>query len=440
LEVVAGAFPASAYTGLLGRARQILLLSVLPRPAPDVETPLEAAAEARVQVVSRTAINRLLQSARIVIERTQVPVSGPPEPSKSQDTSEAGKQRQILALRARTILGLGRTAMLRIASESVSEAAACLPELEMAQSRYSLFDILSVGSRERTFQSVLEWLLDTDGSHGLGDRFLRDFLARVRIDPDGRLSDFGHPLRSVVIDEFEWPVPANAALARLDGKRADKLRCDILLLVPPIAIPIEVKVEAVESQYLQAHTGRTWAQCALYVEHLSLLKSVRQLSASERQIAESVLNAANARSMKGKPGRNVLRNCSKIVGVLVHFPGACLKDLEQDFEHGRDVRHMDWRDVASILSEHAREAEPDVTTILKGLVNAIWRFIPVGDVDVLNVAREIRWWKAQKWLLEKHPAKAIERSRAFMKQVRDRTKCCGPVSTTGESERRQCNG
>lgn len=54
-----------------------------------------------------------------------------------------------------------------------------LKRLEDLLSEFNLFDVLQIGHMELQHSWLISWLLDPSGSHGLGDTFLRDFLAQA---------------------------------------------------------------------------------------------------------------------------------------------------------------------------------------------------------------------------------------------------------------------
>lgn len=64
---------------------------------------------------------------------------------------------------------------------------ALLPVLSRStHATFNVFDVMHHGRHEKQLSNVFGWLLDIDGSHGLGDRFLRIFIDEVNRDLVGR--------------------------------------------------------------------------------------------------------------------------------------------------------------------------------------------------------------------------------------------------------------
>ena len=47
------------------------------------------------------------------------------------------------------------------------------------QEEFNVFDVMRYGGHERQLSDVFAWLLDADGTHKLGDAFLRIFIDEV---------------------------------------------------------------------------------------------------------------------------------------------------------------------------------------------------------------------------------------------------------------------
>lgn len=60
--------------------------------------------------------------------------------------------------------------------------------------RFDVFRVMHHGTHEKQLSNVFAWLLDVDGTHGLGDVFQRIFLSRVnaRLPPQDRLPEAGY--------------------------------------------------------------------------------------------------------------------------------------------------------------------------------------------------------------------------------------------------------
>lgn len=61
----------------------------------------------------------------------------------------------------------------------------CLDRLEEWSGKFNLFDVLKISGTEIRHSNVLAWLLDPEGSHGLGDAFLRRLVQKLTTQLDG---------------------------------------------------------------------------------------------------------------------------------------------------------------------------------------------------------------------------------------------------------------
>ena len=65
---------------------------------------------------------------------------------------------------------------------------------------FNVFDVMHHGLHEKQISNVFRWLLETEGTHGFGDRFVRIFIDEVSRTSDGRepLRDDGYWVRQEV--------------------------------------------------------------------------------------------------------------------------------------------------------------------------------------------------------------------------------------------------
>jgi hypothetical protein len=151
---------------------------------------------------------------------------------------------------ARALLEAARA----LASAHVDEAYQHLDRLlhryEGIPARPNAFSLLEQQTLERPHQVVLAWLLDPTESHGLGDSFLRCFLARSG-DPVAAARAAEHePLSAQVFCEVALP----------EG------RLDVLVVCRELVLSIEVKVFSAEHPLQVA--GRDLPQSVAYAEQL----------------------------------------------------------------------------------------------------------------------------------------------------------------------------
>ena len=88
----------------------------------------------------------------------------------ASDSAEQG----IVAARAED--DQGRVADLERFAESKRDLAQLKQLLEERRSEFDALTFLGVSASEEVHSRILAWLLDPQGSHGVGDRFLRGFL------------------------------------------------------------------------------------------------------------------------------------------------------------------------------------------------------------------------------------------------------------------------
>ena len=84
-----------------------------------------------------------------------------------------------------------------------AEAERVLRRYEGIPTRVDVFEILGLHGHEDTHTEFLAWLLDTAGSHGLGDGPLRRFLALIDDRRTRELVRRRHPLTAWVQTQFE---------------------------------------------------------------------------------------------------------------------------------------------------------------------------------------------------------------------------------------------
>jgi hypothetical protein len=77
-----------------------------------------------------------------------------------------------------------------------------LPVLAQKQrDEFNVFDVMRYGGHEKQLSDLFAWLLDPDGTHKLGDAFLRIFIDEVNQGIDGKSNDSG---RRVPLHERQY--------------------------------------------------------------------------------------------------------------------------------------------------------------------------------------------------------------------------------------------
>jgi hypothetical protein len=127
----------------------------------------------------------------------------------------------------------------RLLNNLVVRGRHLLHDLEREARKFNVFRILGISDQELKHSNMLAWLSDPDGTHGLGDRFLREFLISIT-DTDNRST----------LD------PVDVATARFGDVRVfrERQRLDLLVVIPnsespmPWILAVENKVNATQSE------------------------------------------------------------------------------------------------------------------------------------------------------------------------------------------------
>lgn len=140
-------------------------------------------------------------------------------------------------------------------------------ELERVLNKFNVFDVLKITDYEIRHTVFLSYLLDPQGSHGLGERFLHNFLLRLALSSPARcfdLEDLDLQLAQITPELFLKNATTSSAArpSRSDGDR----KLDIFLQIPQrskrgqdLVIAIENKINAKESAD-QLISYRTWIE------------------------------------------------------------------------------------------------------------------------------------------------------------------------------------
>lgn len=127
----------------------------------------------------------------------------------------------------------------RVLNDLVVRGRHVLHDLEREARKFNVFRVLGISDRELKHSNMLAWLMDPDGTHGLGDRFLREFLISIT-DSDERS----------VLD------PVDVATTRFLEVRVyrERQRLDLLVEIhnsdtsSPWILAVENKVNATQSE------------------------------------------------------------------------------------------------------------------------------------------------------------------------------------------------
>ncbi len=341
--------------------------------------------------------------------------------------------------RARTCYRTQTLASLETAEELVQRFAG-LPV------RFDILSTLRVETSESIYRDVLAWLLRPDETHGLGDQFLRRFLARLGISGRGVIFDFTRQVPAATLRELSWTIPASEDFALINestvggsARHQRRLRVDLLVLIPGTIIPIELKVHASESEY--RFRDRLWHQAALYGRMFELmLSSLRDASRPKPNLLERTEDGWRSALQEMLASQEVLRQHkqflqggdARVVPVLVH-PRKCCLTAEQPIgrrkgEHKRMVRHVRWLDIESMVADLVENADIEAPqhNVLQSFRTAILRF--AGESDLVDVLEDLRLRVAQPGLVARFPVEYADHLEDALAQIIEIETCARRVT------------
>lgn len=318
---------------------------------------------------------------------------------------------------------------------------------------FDILELMGVHRNEAVFCRLLAWLLDPDGSHGVGDSFLRLFIARLGISCRGRILDYSRPVNAVVESEISWDVPASEAFQGLsevggvhEKNNARKLRVDILVWIQGYVLPIEVKVYAGESEYL--FRGERWQQAALYGRMWQLMLDARRDLVSKLSSSEgSALGEWNVtlthciesnRSLKDRV-RYLDGGRATVVPVLIHPRRNCVNHNQvigqRSGEHGLLVRHLRWLDIDRMLYRLTveRDIQAGRLDLIRSFRTTILR-LATGN-DLVTKIEDLRLRIAEPALTRRFPLESAKTLQIAMSQFQQIDVCCQHLEQDIEKEK-----
>lgn len=240
--------------------------------------------------------------------------------ARARVLSASMERRQLID--ATGLLTRAGSAVRRHSEAAFEDARARLAAYDGLPIRFNPLDVLGVGHREASYSNLLAWLLNPDADHGLGDRFLKRFLASVG---STRLLSFAAshaPVEAVVHRE-----------AKIDTGFVD-----ILLVLRRHLVPIECKVFSVEGSHME--DGMRVSQTQYYRQRLEAVET-------------------RSACLKMPVDRALAGTRPDITGVYVRRRGAARADDDQTLT-------ISWMDIdvciADVLTRCA--VEPEVRRLL----------------------------------------------------------------------------
>lgn len=327
----------------------------------------------------------------------------------------------------------------------LKEAETVLRPYEGLPVHFDILSLLGVNRNESVFCQILMWLLTSKGSHGVGDAFLRLFLARLGVDCQGRLFDYSQSLNAEIISEVSWDIPSDEFFQPLQDKAAPqeteksrRLRVDILIMVHGYIIPVEVKVYASESLYI--YNDKTWTQAALYGEMWRLMLEVygsslkfdknTSLSNSPSVGGWRVAWEKCMRANKGLQRSRQFFDAGRaaVVPVLIHPRHQCISKDEymgkRKYEHGLPVRHIDWLDIDQMLYRLCvdRDLQSGRLDLIRSFRTTILRL--ATGIDLVSNIEDLRLRIAEPALTRRFPVASSSSLDVALAELNHVDSCC----------------
>lgn len=364
----------------------------------------------------------------------------------SVDTGTAGKIQESqtydhLARKANSIVKKTIRTYTDWSAQRLSEAEVHLRPYEGLPVQFDILSLMNIDGNEAVFCRLLSWLLMPEGSHGLGDAFLRLFLARLGISGNGRVFDFSKPLKAEVTTEVSWDVPKEEHFFTEDysdsnevGRNARRLRVDILLIIQGYVIPIEAKVYAKESLY--QFRGKKWAQAALYgrMWHLMLHARAdpRNLSRKESEPflhwEDTLRKCIDATPALYEKLHFLDNGRAEVVPVLIHPRGQCRTKGQpigkRQHEHGLQVWHMRWLDIDRILHRLCRDRDLQAgrLDLIRSFRTTILRL--GASANLVTKIEDLRLRMAEPALTRRFPIESSASLRLALADLTQVDTCC----------------
>jgi len=412
--------------------KQIGYLTKMSLIVSQVEQILEAELEAERQYSLSTGAG----PAEISTERTTTgaPLRG--------GTGFSVADRRKLVRNASSVVSRTIEVYTNSSLEKLSSAEPQLRRFEGLPVDFDILSLMQIDRNEGIFCRLLAWLLDPTESHGVGDAFLRLFIARLGISSHGRLFNYSRDLEAGVFSEVSWDVPKNEPFERFEesdeenvsSARSRKLRVDILVLIQGYVIPIEVKVYAKESHYLFRDSD--WKQGALYGKMWQLMldaqrdstrpnseytssstywfQSLRQCLGSRPQIAERIHCFDGGRA--------------SVVPVLIHPRDRCVNQNqpigEREGEHNMRVRHMRWLDIDRMLYHLSieRDLQAGRLDLIRSFRTTILRL--ASGTDLMELVENLRLRIAEPALTRRFPLESEKTLEVAVSSLNHVDVCC----------------
>lgn len=325
------------------------------------------------------------------------------------------------------------------------EAETVLKPYEGLPVHFDILSLMGVDRSEAVFCQLLMWLLTPESSHGVGDAFLRLFLARLGVACQGRLFDYSQSLNAEIISEVSWDIPSDELFqpiyeqtSQQESEKSRRLRVDILIMVQGYIIPVEVKVYASESLY--KFNDKTWAQAALYGEMWRLmLKAYRSSLKVDKNT--SLSHSSSLQGWRGAWDKCIRANKglqrsrhffdagrAAVVPVLIHPRHQCISKHEymgeRKYEHGLPVRHIDWLDIDQMLYRLCidRDLQSGRLDLIRSFRTTILRL--ATGIDLVSNIEDLRLRIAEPALTRRFPVASSASLDVALAELNHVDSCC----------------
>lgn len=314
---------------------------------------------------------------------------------------------------------------LHVAQHLVDSNRGLLGRFEGIPAPIDVLEIVGRDRSEHVYCNILAWLLSPDETHGMGDSFLRRFLAVAGISHRGRVFSSNEQLAAAVKREVGLP---EAIISRPEevgsGKRkaASRLgppRIDVVVALDSLILLIEVKVEASSHNLeVQLRERRQLPQAAAYLAAGYRLAHDPTLL-DEYEKFKARIGATSV------PGLTHRAPNLRVRGVLVHLPGSCPDHARHD-EKEFKTAHVTWTALEAILQAcvHATQPRHQVDTLLSSFRTSILRLVAQsGGVNIPRLVERFRVLSSHPNLIARSPLQACGQVRELVETISNQEQC-----------------
>ncbi len=357
--------------------------------------------------------------------------SSAPTPHADSSTDQADQDCQALRAedfdpgRVGDLLQSVNAAARDLAEHLVDTNRALLGRFEGVPAPIDVLEIVGRDRSEHVYCNLLAWLLRPDGSHGMGDSFLRRFLAVAGISHRGRVFSSSEPLaatvkREAVLPEviISRPEEAVGGNRKVEGRHGPP-RVDVVVALDSLLLVIEVKVEALPHDLtVRLQERRRLPQAAAYLAATYRLAHDPTMAQAYEKFKEHI----GATTI---PGLSHAASHLRVRGVLVHLPGLC-SDADRLREEEFKTAHITWTSLEAILQACVDATQPrhEVNTLLSSFRTSLLRLVAQsGGENIPRLVERFRVLSSHPNLIAKSPLQAYQQVRALAETIARQEPC-----------------